>query len=66
MLNIGASCLTDYPHVIPDPKKEIEFPTDRRLFALYQFFLKGGTVEEAQQLSKINPWFLSHIHSIAN
>jgi carbamoyl-phosphate synthase large subunit len=65
MLNIGASCLSDYEKEIPHPKKEIEFPTDRRLFALYRYFLHGGTVEEAHQLSKINPWFLSHIHSIA-
>lgn len=64
MLNIGASCLSDYIHEIPDPKMEIEFPTDRRLFALYQYFLKGGSIDEAQQLSKINPWFLSHIQSI--
>jgi len=65
MLNIGASCLSDYIHDIPDPKMEIEYPTDRRLFALYRYFLQGGTVDEAHQLSKINPWFLSHIHSIA-
>lgn len=65
MLNIGASCLSDYPHTIPDPKMEIRFPTDRRLFALYQFFLQGGTVEEAKQLSNIDIWFLAHIHSIA-
>jgi carbamoyl-phosphate synthase large subunit len=65
MLNIGASCLSDYAHDIPNPKMEIEFPTDRRLFALYRYFLSGGSVEEAQQLSKINPWFLSHIHAIA-
>jgi carbamoyl-phosphate synthase large subunit len=65
MLNIGASCLSDYMHIIANTKHEIEFPTDRRIFALYQYFLKGGTVEEAQQLSKINPWFLSHIHAIA-
>jgi carbamoyl-phosphate synthase large subunit len=65
MLNIGASCLSDYLHDIPDPKMEIEFPTDRRLFALYQYFLRGGTVKEANQLSNINPWFLSHIHAIA-
>ncbi len=64
MLNIGASCLSDYPHVIDHPKTEIEFPTDRRLFALYQFFLKGGSVDEAANLSKINTWFLSHIHAI--
>lgn len=64
MLNIGASCLSDYPHQIENPKLEIEFPTDRRLFALYQFFLAGGSVEEAHSLSKIDPWFLHHIHSI--
>lgn len=65
MLNIGASCLSDYPYLIPNPRQEIEFPTDRRLFALYQFFLKGGSIDEAQQLSQINRWFLSHIHTIA-
>lgn len=65
MLNIGASCLSDYPHVIPDPKREIEFPTDRRLFALYRYFLSGGSVSEARKLSNIDTWFLSHIHAIA-
>lgn len=66
MLNIGASCLTDYPHQIPHPEREIQYPTDRRLFALYQFFLAGGSVEKAHALSKINLWFLSHIHAIAS
>ncbi len=65
MLNIGASCLSDYSSEIADPKQEIQFPTDRRIFALYQYFRDGGTVEEAHQLSKINQWFLSHIHAIA-
>jgi carbamoyl-phosphate synthase large subunit len=65
MLNIGASCLSDYAAVIADPKQEIEFPTDRRLFALYQFFLNEGTVSEAVSLSKIDAWFLSHLHAIA-
>ena len=65
MLNIGASCLTDYPQQIQRPLEEIEFPTDRRLFALYQFFLKGGTVEEAHSLSRITSWFLFHIWAVA-
>ncbi len=65
MLNIGASCLTDYLDKIPNPKNEIEFPTDRRLFALYQFFMNGGTIDEARNLSHIDPWFLSHIHHIS-
>jgi carbamoyl-phosphate synthase large subunit len=64
MLNIGASCLADYPHVVEDPRNEIEYPTDRRLFALHQFFLRNGTVDEAQNLSKIDPWFLHHIWRI--
>ena len=66
MLNIGASCLSDYPYHIPDAKREVQFPTDRRLFALYQFFLANGSLEEAHALSNINPWFLSHIHAIAD
>jgi len=65
MLNIGASCLSDYPQTIGNPKHEIENPTDRRLFALYQYFVKGGTIEEAHQLSQIDSWFLYHIQQIA-
>jgi carbamoyl-phosphate synthase large subunit len=65
MLNIGASCLSDYPHHIPDLSAEIQFPTDRRLFALYQFFLQGGSVEKARALCNIDFWFLSHIYRIA-
>lgn len=65
MLNIGASCLSDYPQEIENPKHEIQYPTDRRIFALYQYFRDGGTIEEAHELSKINSWFLAHIHAVA-
>src|SRR5579862_309625 len=65
MLNIGASCLSDYPENIEQPQKEIQTATDRRLFALYQFFLQEGTVEEAHHLSNIDRWFLYPIQSIA-
>jgi carbamoyl-phosphate synthase large subunit len=65
MLNIGASCLSDYPQAINQPAYEMEFPTDRRLFAIYKFFQQDGTVAEANQLSKIDPWFLHHIWQIA-
>ncbi len=64
MLNKGASCLMDYPEVIDNPRNEIQFATDRRLFALYQFFKDGGSVAQAQNLSQINYWFLSHIHEL--
>jgi len=65
MLNIGASCLSDYPYPAADLTSEIEFPTDRRLFALYKFFRQGKTVEEAYALSKIDRWFLHHIWHIS-
>lgn len=65
MLNIGATCLSDYPERIDSPKQEIQVATDRRLFALYQFFQQGGSVVDAQHLSHIDPWFLFHIHAIA-
>ncbi len=65
MLNQGASGLSDYPYEIPHPRQEIEKATDRRLYALYQFFCKGGTVEEAGALSHIDPWFLHPILEIA-
>lgn len=66
MLNIGATCLSDYPTLIKHPKQEIENATDRRLFALYRFFLQGGDLEEAHRLSQIDTWFLHHIQAIAD
>jgi carbamoyl-phosphate synthase large subunit len=46
-------------------EEEIKHPTDRRLFALYAFFLSGGTVDKAHEWSKIDPWFLYQIAEIA-
>ncbi|MDR3478231.1 MAG: carbamoyl-phosphate synthase (glutamine-hydrolyzing) large subunit [Gammaproteobacteria bacterium] len=66
MLNIGASCLSDYTHHFENPNLEIETPTDRRIFALYQYFLRGGSVEKAHTMSQIDPWFLYHIAEIAD
>ena len=64
MLNIGANGLTDHPHRFKDPVKEIGNATDRRLFAIYEAFKAGMTVEEVYELSKIDKWFLSHIYTI--
>ena len=64
MLNIGCSGLMDYPYKIGDPKREIKTATDRRLFAISDFFRAGGTVDEVHELSKIDRWFLSHLHQI--
>ncbi|MDC0534606.1 carbamoyl-phosphate synthase (glutamine-hydrolyzing) large subunit [Francisellaceae bacterium] len=65
MLNIGVADLSDYRQNIPDIKQEIERATDRRIFALYKFFLQGASVKEAHDLSGVDPWFLNHMHTIA-
>lgn len=65
MLNIGSSGIDDPPEELEDLVSDIRRPTDRRLFALYQFFQKGGSVGEAQELSKIDPWFLHQLQTLA-
>lgn len=65
MLNIGASGLSDYPYPIPNPKKEIEKATDRRIFALHEWFRQGGSVDQAHKLSGIDKWFLHHLANLA-
>lgn len=65
MLNLGCMGIEDALEPIVDLEAEIRRPTDRRLFALYQFFQRGGTRQEAAHLSQIDPWFLSHIETLA-
>lgn len=60
-----AAGLTDATDTFHDLEKEVSHPTDRRMYALYQFFLTGGTVTRAHQLSQIDPWFLYQIQQIA-
>ncbi len=65
MLNIGSSGIDDAPEEIKYPASEIQRPTDRRLFALYQFFQKGGSIEDAHEWSRIDPWFLHQLFELA-
>lgn len=65
MLHIGCTGLTDYPS-LEHPKKEIERPTDRRLFALYQAFKEGSSIQEIHKLSHIHPWFLAPLVSLVH
>jgi len=64
MLNIGADGLSSHSHSFRRPMSEVEHATDRRLFAIYESFKKGSSIEQVQKASKIDPWFLKHIHSI--
>lgn len=65
-LNIGASSIADYPSPIENVRSEVEFATDRRIFALYHFFKNGGTLEDAHQLSSIDYWFLSQVKQMTD
>lgn len=65
MLNIGLDGVTDPSLRFVDIEEEIANPTDRRLFALYSYFKKEGTVDKAFDLSLINKWFLHHLYSLA-
>jgi len=65
MLNIGIYGISDYTYKIKNPEEEIQHATDRRLFAIYDCFKKGISVEHIHKLSKIDKWFLYHIYKIA-
>ncbi len=65
MLNIGSLGIEHPPEPLEDLFVHICRPTDRRLFALYQYFLQQGTIEDAHEMSLIDPWFLHHIRALA-
>lgn len=64
MCNIGADGLTYHPFEIEEVLHEIEHPTDRRLYAIYEAMKTGSTVDQIHSLSKIDNWFLAPIHDI--
>jgi carbamoyl-phosphate synthase large subunit len=64
MLNVGAKGLTDHPYTFPSPLDEIKDATDRRIFAIYEAFKKGVSVDEIHELSHIDKWFLNHLEDI--
>jgi carbamoyl-phosphate synthase large subunit len=55
----GASLWTDM-----QIENLLRVPTDERLFAIAEGFRRGMLVEEIQQLSYIDPWFLVKIRNI--
>ncbi|MDR0800893.1 MAG: carbamoyl-phosphate synthase (glutamine-hydrolyzing) large subunit [Endomicrobium sp.] len=49
-----------------DIEKELLSPTNLRVFAIYETFKRGKTLEYAYEKTKIDYWFLSHILYLAN
>ncbi|MDR1123308.1 MAG: carbamoyl-phosphate synthase (glutamine-hydrolyzing) large subunit, partial [Elusimicrobiota bacterium] len=44
---------------------ELSNPTNMRVFAIYEFFKRGFSLEAVQKHTKIEPWFLSHLFYLA-
>ena len=49
-----------------DLDKELANPTDLRIFAIAVAFEKGYTVERVEELTKIDPWFLSRMKNVVD
>jgi carbamoyl-phosphate synthase large subunit len=48
-----------------DLEKELLHPTNLRIFAIYENFKRGKSLEYVHNLTKIDNWFLSHVRNIA-
>ncbi len=64
MLQIGAHGITHHPFVFEDLEKELQSPTPKRVFAVYEAFKKGYTKEKIAELTRIDEWFLGKIERI--
>ncbi|MBK3517454.1 carbamoyl-phosphate synthase (glutamine-hydrolyzing) large subunit [Carboxylicivirga marina] len=49
-----------------DVKKELEEPTDQRVFAIAQAFEEGASVDEIHELTRIDKWFLEKLKNISD
>jgi len=65
MVKSGFSDLASPPLPIEGSEEDIAHTTDYRLYCLYHYFQKGGTVERAHEVTKIDQWFLHEIEQIA-
>ena len=49
-----------------DVDKELENPTDLRVFAIAQALEQGESVEHISEITKIDPWFISRMKNIVD
>jgi carbamoyl-phosphate synthase large subunit len=65
-LEIGRTGFDLGAHDLDELKRQLATPTAERLFQLGEAFRLGITVDEAFQITKIDPWFLTHIARIVD
>ncbi|MEM4195559.1 MAG: carbamoyl-phosphate synthase large subunit, partial [Methanothermobacter sp.] len=61
-LDIGADGFMEIPYT----KKDLENPTDLRLFQIYTALKDGMSIDEIHELTNIDPFFLEKILNIVN
>lgn len=56
-----------HPEGVPDviyTSEQLSYPNSQRIWALFQIFRDGKSIEDVQDLTQINPWFLEQIQEI--
>lgn len=48
------------------PPSNLNPPTDHRVFAIFEAFRKGSSIEDLHKTTKISPWFLERIRRIVS
>lgn len=67
MQNTGCDGLSLTPHEFgKDYMNEIENPTYRRIFAIYQALKRGESIEKIHELSKVDNWFISQLKRVSD
>ncbi len=67
MIGQGMHGLVGNDHIKFDNlDEELSNPTDLRIFAIAQALEKGYTIERIEELTKIDPWFLSRMKHIVD
>lgn len=64
MLDIGIEGLGNSNMFFNDIEKELEKPTDKRVFAIAEAIKRGFSIDKIYSLSKVDRWFLYRIKNI--
>jgi carbamoyl-phosphate synthase large subunit len=64
MLDVGMLGLAANDLTFDDLKRELQQPTDKRIFAIAEAIKKGYSIETIHSLSKVDSWFLYKIKNI--
>lgn len=66
MISVGMHGITQNSISFDDIEKELENPTDKRVFAIGEALKQGWSIEGLYEKTKIDKWFLYKIENIIN